>query len=106
MDVVLLFGMVITLLLILIEVLMVFLPMFRSSKVKDQKIDELNTILDEEKSFATGQIDQANKMIYNLRRIARKLKLELDQNQKNHTLSASEQMKKYLDLSQGIRVLL
>lgn len=90
----------ITLLLILIEVLLVFLPMFKSSKVKDQKIDELNSILDEEKSYATGQIDQANKMIGSLRRIARKLKFELEQNQKNHTLSASKQLKKYLDLKE------
>ncbi|MDW3196012.1 MAG: type IV pili methyl-accepting chemotaxis transducer N-terminal domain-containing protein [Cytophagales bacterium] len=90
----------ITLLLIVIEVLLVFLPMFKSSKVKDQKIDELNSILDEEKSFATGQIDQANKMIHNLRKIARKLKLELDQNQKNHALSAGEQLKLYLDLKE------
>lgn len=90
----------ITLLLIVIEVLLVFLPMFRSSRVKDQKIDELSSILDEEKSFAMGQIDQANRMIHHLRKIAKKLKLELDQNQKTYTLSAGEQLKKYLDLKE------
>lgn len=89
-----------TLLLILIEILLVFRPMFKASKVKDAKIDELTSIMNEEKSFASDQIDQANKAIRSLRRLAKSLKQELDENQKDYTVKTSQQMKKYLDLNE------
>ncbi|MEM9339635.1 MAG: type IV pili methyl-accepting chemotaxis transducer N-terminal domain-containing protein [Bacteroidota bacterium] len=87
-----------TLMLIIIEVFLVIRPLFIDSKKKDLKIDTLTLLLDNKKSFASDQIDQANKMIANLRSLAGGLKKELDEGQRNYTLKATEHMKKYTGL--------
>lgn len=90
----------ITLLLILIEAMVIFRPMYKEGKAKNQAINELSELRIEEKAYASTQIEEANQRIISLKQYAFKLKAELDKKSDDFTKKLSTQMAKYSQLAE------
>lgn len=89
-----------TFLLILLEAFFIFKPMLTDSRKKEQAIEDLNLLREDERSFSASQIKQANQKIKRLRELALQLKEELSEKDKWVTIKTSDHMTQNL-LLQG-----
>ncbi len=86
-------------LLILVEAFFIFRPMLKDSKEKTRAIDEISELREEEKTYAASQVKEANKRILSLRRLAIKLKNELERRSDIHSEEMSGYLSKHAALS-------
>ena len=94
--------MALTFILIFIEVFLIFKPMLVESRKKDQKLSEINSLLEDNKSFSSSQIELANVRISKLRKAALTFKSKLSDKEKQYSLNMTDLMNKNIDLNAKI----
>ena len=93
------FLMAFTLVLIILEALLIFRPMFKDTKQKAEALSQINGLREDEKLYAANQIKEANHRIRSLREIALRLKKDLEESKKEFAEKLSDQMADYARLS-------
>lgn len=91
--------MVLTFVLIFIEIFLIFRPMIVDSKIKDEKLSEINALLSDNQSFSSSQIESANGQIRKLRQLARSLKNKMAEKETEYALKITELMNKNIELT-------
>ncbi|REE05623.1 type IV pili methyl-accepting chemotaxis transducer N-terminal domain-containing protein [Marinoscillum furvescens] len=94
-----------TLLVILMEILFIFRPMFVDSKQKESIISKLSVLRNDEQNYSSTQIKQANSRIKELKKLAIQLKEEVIEKDKSYTLKTTSQMMENLKLKGRIEEL-